>query len=270
MSSDDFAPSPRPADGRVTVQAYAVGEESFIDLNGNGVADLVPNEMQDQYGVSTDLPEAFRDDNEDGVRDATETFLDFNQNGVYDGPDGKYSGVLCDTAKSSTGTCSANRTIHVRKSIVIVFSGSTAVITKMSPSGNIDLGPPSSSTCSGTSRQVDLRIVDVRGNPMPVGTTIVVTTTDGTISGTGSFVQANTNVTLPAAGFSPAGNDVNYTVFVRDDGVQTNLIDPVTGAITGTTCTDKTLTGVLTVTVTTPGVGSVGPTVTVAQFPVVN
>ena len=30
------------------------------------------------------------------MRDANETFLDFNQNGVYDGPDGKYSGVLCD------------------------------------------------------------------------------------------------------------------------------------------------------------------------------
>ena len=262
--------APRPADGRVTVMAYAVGEESFIDLNGNGVADLVPNELVDQNGASTDLPEAFRDDNENGVRDADETFLDFNQNSVYDGPDGKYSGILCDTAISSAGTCSSNKTIHVRKSVVIVFSGSTAVITKISPSGTINLGPPSSSTCSGTQMPVELRIVDVRGNPMPVGTTIAVTTTDGTISGTGSFVQANTNVTLPAAGFSPAGSDANYTVFVRDDGVQTNIIDPTTGAITGTTCADNTLTGVLTVTVTTPGVGSVGPTTTVAQFPVVN
>jgi len=31
--------SPRPADGRVTVLAYAIGEESFIDLNGNNVWD---------------------------------------------------------------------------------------------------------------------------------------------------------------------------------------------------------------------------------------
>ena len=220
--------------------------------------------MQDQYGVSTDLPEAFRDDNEDGVRDANETFLDFNQNGVYDGPDGKYSGVLCDTAKSSAGTCSANRTIHVRKFIVIVFSGSTAVITKIAPA-TIDLG----GACSGVSRQVDLRIVDVRGNPMPVGTKIDITTTNGTISGTGSFVQANTNVTLPTAGFSPAGNDANYTVFIRDDGALTLNTNPITGVET-IVCVDPTPSGVLTVTVTTPGVGTVEPTKTTAQFPVLN
>jgi hypothetical protein len=31
--------NPRPADGRVTILAYAIGEESFIDLNGNNVWD---------------------------------------------------------------------------------------------------------------------------------------------------------------------------------------------------------------------------------------
>ena len=79
-SSTMTSQAPRLAtDNRVTVLAYAVGEESFIDLNGNGVADLVPNEMLDINGKSTDMPEAFRDDNENGVRDATETFIDFNQ-----------------------------------------------------------------------------------------------------------------------------------------------------------------------------------------------
>src|ERR1035437_5383174 len=32
----------RPTNGRATVLAYAVGEESFIDFNANGVADLAP------------------------------------------------------------------------------------------------------------------------------------------------------------------------------------------------------------------------------------
>jgi hypothetical protein len=258
-------------DGRYTVLAYAVGEESFTDLNGNGVADLaanvagvIRNEMVDENGLSTDLPEAFRDDNENGVRDANETFIDFNQNGAYDGPDGKYSGVLCDNitpppAGSSPGTCAANRSIDVRKSIVIVFSGSTSVITKIAPAGSINLV----GNCSGASQQVDLRIVDSFGNPMPAGTTIVVMTSDGTISGTGSFTQENTNVT-------PGPGVANYSVSVRDDGVKSNLIDPNTGAIVGTTCTDATLTGVLTVTVTTPGAGIVPPTPTTAQFPVIN
>jgi hypothetical protein len=266
-SSTLTSQAPRPTNGRVTVLAYAVGEESFVDLNGNGVADLVPNEMIDNSSgalVSTDLGEAFRDDNENGVRDANETFIDFNQNGAYDGPDGKYSGVLCNNvtappAGSSVGTCSANRAIHVRNSLVIVFSGSTAVITKIAPGSAvsaINLG----GNCAGASQQVDLRIVDVVGNPMPVGTIIAFTTTNGTISGTSSFTQGNTNVT-------PAAGAANYSVSVRDDSFfRTNT---VTG-VTSTTCVDDTLSGVLTVTVTTPGASGIPATVTTAQFPVIN
>ncbi len=244
------------ADGRYTVLAYAVGEESFIDLNGNGVADLVPNEMVDQNGTSTDLPEAFRDDNENGVRDANETFLDFNQNGVYDGPDGKYSGVLCDNitpppAGSSVGTCSARKTIHVRRSIAIIFSGSHAVITKISPAAiTLPL------TCLGASTAVNMRIVDVNGNPMPAGTKIDFKTSIGEMSGASSFVQENTNVT-PPSGAS------NYIVFVRDtSSFVTIATDPITGAITQK-CDSAIGSGALTLTVTTPG-----GTVTTAQYPI--
>lgn len=260
-SSTLTSQAPRPTDGRVTVLAYAVGEESFIDLNGNGVADVVPNELIEINGASTDMPEAFRDDNENGVRDANETFIDFNQNGAYDAADGQFSGVLCDSAKSSAGTCSSNKTIHVRSSIVIVFSGSAAVISKIAPAGTIDLGStPGAAACSGKSQQVDLRIVDVGGNPMPVGTTIAITTTNGTLSGTSTFTQVNTNVTLAAGA-------ANYSVSVRDDA--TIPIDSTTGLPFGT-CKDTTQSGVLTVTVTTPGAGGVPGTVTTAQFPVLN
>jgi len=261
-SSTLTSQAPRPGNGRVTVLAYAVGEESFIDLNGNGVTDLPnlnlapnapPNEMSDINGRSTDMPEAWRDDNENGVLDANETFIDFNQNGSYDGADGKYSGVLCDSAKSSAGTCSTTKSIHVRKNIVLLFSGSTAVISKIAPAGSINLV----GGCSGTSVQVDLRVVDAVGNPMPAGTTINVKASDGTISGNSSFTEPNANVT-PAAGVA------NYSVSVRDDGSQTSTLNPVTGETT-VTCTDTTLSGVLTVTVTTPG-----GTITTAQFNVIN
>src|SRR6267142_4723005 len=91
----------RPANGRVTVLAYAVGEESFNDIDGDGLADASPNELKDANNVSTDMPEAFADYNENGVRDAIagstagllEPFIDFNSNGVFEGPggDGKYN-----------------------------------------------------------------------------------------------------------------------------------------------------------------------------------
>jgi len=259
---------PRPTDGRVTVLAYAVGEESFRDANGNGVADLVSvdsisgavvNEMFDINGKSTDMPEAFRDDNENGVRDAGETFIDFNQNGGFDGPDGKYNGVLCDNVTpppvgSSAGTCSATKSIHVRGSLAIVFSGSTAFVSKISPAAVIDLGGCIS---PGTTTQVDLRIVDAVGNPMPVGTTVVATTSDGTMTGTSTFTQANTNAT-------PAAGAATHSVFIKNDSVLTTSGTPPV-----TTCNDPTPSGFLTIAITTPG-GVAAPVATSVQFSVNN
>ena len=256
--------APRPADGRATVLAYAVGEESFIDLNGNGVADLVPNEMVDINAKSTDMPEAFRDDNENLIHDAGETFIDFNGDAIYNGSggiagtkpdigDGKYNGVLCDNvtappAGSSAGTCSPTKSIHVRGSLVIVFSGSTAVVSKTAPAGTIDL----KGCAGGGTTQVDLRIVDSTGNPMPVGSTVTVTTSDGTMTGLSTFVQANTNVTT-------AAGTTTHSVFVKDDAVTT-----VSGATI--TCTDPTPSGVLTVTVVTPAGGAGAQVTSTAQF----
>ena len=55
--------SPRPADGRITITAYALGEESFIDQNGNNTYD--PGEP------FQDLGNLFKDRNFDGTFDVT-------------------------------------------------------------------------------------------------------------------------------------------------------------------------------------------------------
>ncbi len=212
----------RPNNGRVTVLAFAVGEESFTDTNGNGFAD--PGELFDANTVSTDMGEAFLDYNENGVRDANEPFLDFNKNGIFDGPDGLYSGVLCNPAAGAF--CSAQRSIHARKDIVIVFSGSGAVIT-VSPSP-IDLGG------CGPVQTVSIHVRDVNGNPMPAGSIISVTTSNGTLSGATTFAQLNTSAPQPVP---------NYFVSIQGDGTLSG---------TPVVCTDKTTSGALTVTVTTP------------------
>ena len=111
----------RPTNGRLNILAYAVGEESFTDLDGDGYASKVnradgTSELFDANGFATDIPEAFLDSNENGIRDATETFIDFNRNAAYDAPDGNYNGVLCNESApgtSSTGTCSAQKSLHV-------------------------------------------------------------------------------------------------------------------------------------------------------------
>ncbi len=53
---------PRPADGRATIVAYAIGEESFIDLNGNNVWDAGE--------PFQDLGDVYKDVHFDGIYDA--------------------------------------------------------------------------------------------------------------------------------------------------------------------------------------------------------
>ena len=105
----------RPSNGRVTVLARATGEEAFTDLNGNGTADNAA-EMIDANGASTDMPEAFVDYNENGIRDANEPYFDFNGNGAYDAADGLYNGVLCTSGAAICSSAEVDRRARAAKS----------------------------------------------------------------------------------------------------------------------------------------------------------
>lgn len=151
--------------GRAVILAYALGEEYFLDLNGNGLADV---------GVDTikDDPEAFRDDNENGVRNANETFIDFNNDGLYSAGDSKYNGVL-----QGSGNSGASISKNVFRNTVIVMSTSEASIET---STNTLLAPGI----------FTVTVRDLNGNTMPSGTTITTTAPFGKLTG-------NTNYTLP-------------------------------------------------------------------------
>ena len=237
-SSTLTSANPRPANGRVTILAFAVGEESFIDLNGNGLADNA-GEMLDINGFSTDLPEAFSDFNENGLRDPAEPFIDFNADGLYTLADGKYSGVLCNPAAGVF--CATSPNLHVRSSIVLTFSSSNAVITPPAVAPNLGGANPAINCNAAPS--ATFRITDINGNAMPVGTTISFATTNGTITGANTFVVPNTNTSVTT---SPTAFD--YTVSLKSDAAFTAPVPPAT---TGT-CTDTTPLGTLTVTVKTP------------------
>jgi hypothetical protein len=160
--------------GRATLMATAIGEESFVDANGNGVFD--PGETW------YDLGERFRDDNGNGTYDHdvtyfgmtnySEIFYDFNNDGVRNGPDGLFNGVLCndpahcDPTKTSTG---------IGQNAVIVMAGSTPA--GIYPAGGATLGPVSHA--AGT-YLFNFTVADVNNNPMPAGTTI-----SASVSGTG-------------------------------------------------------------------------------------
>jgi hypothetical protein len=194
--------NPRPIDGRVTILVHLQGEESFLDANGNGVFDAPDTHL-------TDLPEAFSDDNENQVFDyGAEEFLDFNNNKSYDAADGEYNGVLCCDAAAvaaaatagegiclnvtpATINCSDSKSIHVRGSLVLVMSGSTAYFTYTSV--NPEGASPNILDLTGGAGTVNVWITDLHGQTMPAGTTIEIDSTNGDITSLKSFIVMNTN-----------------------------------------------------------------------------
>jgi len=263
----------RPANGRVTVLAYAVGEEGFTDHNGNGTVDNI-GEMVDVNGISTDIGDAYLDANEDGIyQPLTEQFINFtgagfvgltsglapfNFVGATSSGDGKYHGVLCTTP--GVGLCSPQKSILVRDSQVMVFSTSHADITI---NGGATIVLPKCVAGSGGSGNAGapfpftVTVVDQNGNAMPVGTTVTFSTTNGTMTFplTGYTVQDTTGCRTGAGcpAFSASATFGDSTVSMKSDSVFAAGAPAVPGPIGADTCSDPTgSSGVFTVTVTTP------------------
>ena len=208
--------SPRPSNGRVVVLAYALGEESFIDTNSNGVFNTGE--------TWTDIPEPFLDANENGTWSTGETFIDTNANGSYSSGDGVFNGVLRDA--SITGPAQ----IHMRNSTRIILSGRNAVIS--APAVNL-AHCTDGVAFTNTPVTVDVSVTDVNGNIMPQGTTISFAASNGTITGPASFTVVNA---APSSGVP-----IIYRTTMISDATQ--------GAGPGYTCTNASTNGFLKVTV---------------------
>ena len=148
------ASQPRATNGRVTVLAYAVGEESFFDANGNNVFDA--------GDTFTDKgPDIYRDDNEDGAWNPGEPCVGPNQNGTCStAGDGQYNGVLRIPQTPSA------QTTYVSAQLVQIFSGSYA---------NISFNPATLACPAGGTVGVEVKVTDEIGNIMPAGTLISFT-----------------------------------------------------------------------------------------------
>jgi hypothetical protein len=253
------AGNPRPDDGRVTILAHALGEESFIDANGNDRFDAgesyvdLGEPFRNDRAV-TALNANFQDDafsSGNAVRVGNEPYTDSNSSGAWDRRgDGQYNGVL--RAPSSVNTSPAN-TVHVRKALVQVLSTSKAQIT---PLGSVPFAldscmdgtlfenavrtfPIAIRDINGTVFPINRsaitgQAIDLPGNPLPAGTTIAFTASNGAIVNGRSFV-------VPNIESASAANWV-YPVQMVSDVTQV-----------GTVCQlNKVRSGTLTVTVTTP------------------
>ncbi|MCF2947351.1 Ig-like domain-containing protein [Paraglaciecola aquimarina] len=204
---------PTVPDHRITILATAIGHETLFDGNGNNIYDDTDgigfNDSTDN-GLSTslygntgfvDISEAWRDDDEDRVKDSGEIFLDYNANGVFDGPDTLFNGPHC--TGNSCGTGEAN-TMHVRRALILVTSSSEAQIDITNKSNAI-LASNYQDTVSiasierGEARSYTLVFADTARQPIPSGSNIVVSSSAGLLSGQINFEMQSTNVNSEAS-----------------------------------------------------------------------
>lgn len=185
------ASNPRPADGRVTVLAYALGEEDLLDANGNNVYDT-------SDGFTDKGPDIFRDDTENGFWTAGEPCIGPNSNGTCSTTgDGQYNGVLRNPQVPSA------QTLYVNAQLVQTFSGSDAFVSFN----------PSALVCpAGGTASIQVTVKDVNGNIMPAGTTIDFSALFGT--GSGTVEPASIKVPNVVLGVGQAPAIPKYTVAV--------------------------------------------------------
>ncbi len=186
--------NPRPADGRISVMAYVVGEESYTDTDGSKtftVGDVAGDDIDEPY-LDTDYDGQFTS----GI----DVPWDINNDSQHNSADGKYNGVLCSTTAESAGICSP-KTVNIYINREFIFSGVTSNIDS---SGNGGQGKViiqqctdanDASTCANTTgvtigaTSVYLRFKPeyvmykngnpIAENPVPSGSTMGITSTNG-------------------------------------------------------------------------------------------
>jgi hypothetical protein len=205
----------RPPDGRVSILATVIGEESFIDAVSDGR--FGPGDIQTSH-----VAEAWLDRDEDGERDLDEPFYDFNNNGDYDAPNDLFDGVLCDD------NC-GEPTIGLGQHAVIILSDGGNVLVTNEADVPFESVAPAPLTV-GSTRQVQVWARDAKGNPLPAGTTIAVSTTSEL------GVQGVSSQTVPANATAPIGPPVAgqtlFTYTIRALGAGTTGVGTVTIIVT--------------------------------------
>lgn len=226
-----FNPNVTNNAGRTTILAIVEGEETFDDTNGNGVFD-------DEDLGFTDMPEAFVDENEDGLHNAflinDELPKDFNGSGTYNTANGLYNGSGCTHSTLCDPLSSA---IDVRDSLVLVMSednpdvygvrtnlGNECTDQSDCASGNY---PSVFNLGSGGVSSATFDIAGLQnGEVLPFGTVINFGVTNGKITaGASHTINSSRGLPNPAGGLNTTSS-TSFSVFLEGDTT------PSTGALT--------------------------------------
>tara|TARA_R110002049_G_scaffold57581_22_gene157777 strand:+ start:4719 stop:7265 length:2547 start_codon:yes stop_codon:yes gene_type:complete len=178
---------------RSTILVFAIGEETFVDRNGNGMMD------EEEKDLFVNLGEAFEDHNEDGFFTPAlpecvgklfddpsltsqcksgfdEEFIDFNRNGVYDadGPSPLYNGLRCPI--EGDGIWCSRTLVNVWDDLVLTLSdeGSFEIVMVLN---SLTAGVPGTVTETTTNdRTQTVYIADLYNNAPPAGSSISLST----------------------------------------------------------------------------------------------
>ncbi|MBS0347770.1 MAG: hypothetical protein JSR69_15080 [Proteobacteria bacterium] len=226
---NDSEPSASVTNGRVTILAYAMGEESFDDGNANNIYDAGE--------AFRDLGNAFVDNNENRTREAGESEIAFGKSGTCPAypADGRYA-----NAPYSAGTCDGVwGQAHVRRVNLVILS--SHVIGTVAPS---TFTMPALPTCTGS---FTFRLSDENNNPLPAGATLSMDSAVTYRNDSGDTVKASVAVSSTSATVSntsaAGGTFHSFTV-------------------EGTKCQTKP-TGTVTLTVTSPSGNASSRTITI-------
>ncbi len=199
-------------DHRSTILVTANGHETFYDTNGNNTFDESDGSAIIDPTVSSglgrrapeasgfiDMSEAWRDDNENNVKDATENiFIDDDGDGAFSEPDGMFNGPQCEGS-----LCDANAKVAtIRKALVLIMSDANNPIYELTSGTTIyanseGVNDQIPSIADGESRAFSFKFADSAMQTLPFGTVVTIEFSGGTINGTTSYTVSNTS----SAGF---------------------------------------------------------------------
>lgn len=232
--------NPIADDHRLTILATAIGHETLVDSNGNNQyddADGPAITSNDGSGFDVTLPtrsgfvdlsEAWRDDNENRVRDANEIYLDFDasgdaqpdsQNGLFDGP-------------QCTGASCGAESIHVRRAIVLITSSSSAVISvsnngvELASNQSAGSATPVLSIPRGNSAFFQYTYSDTADQPVASGSSIVVTASAGELNGAVNETMPQSNRNSGRTREFTIANNLLATDTPIDTTISINITSP--------------------------------------------
>lgn len=253
---------PRPADGRVSIVAYALGEESFIDKNGNNVYD--PGED------FQDLGNIFKDRNFDGIFDpAFDEYIGLtlgsNTSSACASTGASAALLALDASIPSVpGTCDAKWSgagqVYVRRATETVLSTSAArplwpigttnvtfasapIVLQVSsnPADTLSFNPAGGDSICTTAKSGSFQLIAADANPgkaspfinkrlNPMAATTVISSSTPTTGFStsivgGSPVPSTTDASLTAVGyaFDTAVSGTIFVTFTSPSGTGTSV-----------------------------------------------